>query len=102
MPTVHAALPSLSPLLPELILGIGVLLLILYGAWRGERSAESVSVGALVLLSWPCSRCCRSRPRPITTLSGAFRVGPVLKGDEVAGAARLGGGDPAFARLLQA
>ncbi len=36
--------------MPELILGIGVLLLILYGAWRGEKSAETVSIGALVLL----------------------------------------------------
>ncbi len=29
MPPVHAALPSLAPLLPELILGIGVMVLIL-------------------------------------------------------------------------
>ena len=39
MPTVHSVLPSLAPLLPELILGVGVLLLILYGAWRVDRSA---------------------------------------------------------------
>ncbi|WP_200844115.1 hypothetical protein, partial [Pantoea sp. 18069] len=50
MPTVHSVLPSLAPLLPELILSVGVLLMILYGAWRGDRSAESVSIGALVLL----------------------------------------------------
>jgi NADH-quinone oxidoreductase subunit N len=50
MTTVHSVLPSLAPLLPELILGVGVLLLILYGAWRGDRSAETVSIGALALL----------------------------------------------------
>src|SRR5438094_9462976 len=50
MPTVHSVLPSLAPLLPELILGIGVMVLILYGAWRGDRSAETVSIGALILL----------------------------------------------------
>ncbi|MCJ2066034.1 NADH-quinone oxidoreductase subunit NuoN [Methylobacterium sp. J-088] len=73
MTTVHSVLPSLAPLLPELILGIGVLLLILYGAWRGERSAEAVSVGALVLLlvalSVVISQPVNGR---ITTLSGAF------------------------------
>ena len=73
MPPVHAALPSLAPLLPELILGIGVLLLILYGAWRGERSAETVSVGALVLLLVALFAVL-SQPGTgrVTTLSGAF------------------------------
>ncbi len=73
MPTVQSVLPSLTPLLPELVLGIGVMLLILYGAWRGERSAESVSVGALVLLLVALflvlSQPAHAR---VTTLSGSF------------------------------
>ena len=73
MTTVHSVLPSLAPLLPELILGVGVMVLILYGAWRGERSAETVSIGALVLLlvalSVVISQPAQGR---VTTLSGAF------------------------------
>jgi NADH-quinone oxidoreductase subunit N len=73
MPTVHSVLPSLAPLLPELILGIGVMVLILYGAWRGDRSAETVSIGALILLlvalSVVISQPVHGR---VTTLSGAF------------------------------
>ncbi|MGY2047070.1 NADH-quinone oxidoreductase subunit NuoN [Methylobacterium sp. JK268] len=43
-------MPALGPALPELILALGVLTLILYGAFRGERSAESVTVGAIIVL----------------------------------------------------
>jgi NADH-quinone oxidoreductase subunit N len=42
--------PALGPALPEIILALGVLVLILVGAYRGERSAALVTAGALALL----------------------------------------------------
>ncbi|WP_375457284.1 NADH-quinone oxidoreductase subunit NuoN [uncultured Methylobacterium sp.] len=73
MPTVQTVLPSLTPLLPELILGIGVLVLILYGAFRGERSVEGVNVGALLLLLLALFVVMSQAPgTKVTTLSGSF------------------------------
>ncbi|TXN68104.1 NADH-quinone oxidoreductase subunit NuoN [Methylobacterium sp. WL6] len=71
--TVQTVLPSLTPLLPELILGIGVMVLILYGAFRGERSVETVNVGALALLLVALF-VVMSQPAgtKVTTLSGSF------------------------------
>jgi NADH-quinone oxidoreductase subunit N len=42
--------PAFGPALPEIILAVGVLVLILFGAYRGERSAALVTIGALALL----------------------------------------------------
>ncbi|WP_430912831.1 NADH-quinone oxidoreductase subunit NuoN [Methylobacterium sp. sgz302541] len=70
--TLHAVLPSLSPLLPELILGVGVMVLILFGAFRGERSAEGVNVGALILLILALFVVMTQPPQKVTTLNGAF------------------------------
>ena len=50
MNAAQIVMPALGPALPELILSVGVLVLILYGAFKGERSTEGVSVGALILL----------------------------------------------------
>ena len=73
MPTVQTVLPSLTPLLPELILGIGVMVLILYGAFRGERSVETVNVGALALLLVALFVVMSQAPgTKVTTLSGSF------------------------------
>jgi NADH-quinone oxidoreductase subunit N len=43
-------IPSLLPILPELILAIGAMALLMLGVSRGESSAASVSVLAIVLL----------------------------------------------------
>ena len=40
-----------GPALPEIILASGVLILVLVGALRGERSTEAVTGGALALLA---------------------------------------------------
>ncbi|WP_375462885.1 NADH-quinone oxidoreductase subunit NuoN [uncultured Methylobacterium sp.] len=73
MPTVQTVLPSLTPLLPELILGVGVLVLILYGAFRGDRAVEGVNVGALLLLLLALFVVMSQPPgTKVTTLSGSF------------------------------
>jgi NADH-quinone oxidoreductase subunit N len=73
MPTVHSVLPTLAPLIPEIILSVGVMVLILYGAFRGERSTEGVNVGALILLVLAFFVVIGQAPgTKVTTLSGAF------------------------------
>ena len=44
-------LPDLSPALPELLLGCGAMLLLLYGVFRGERSTKTVTAGSVVLIA---------------------------------------------------
>ncbi|WP_066921592.1 NADH-quinone oxidoreductase subunit NuoN [Methylobacterium sp. CCH5-D2] len=73
MPTVHSVLPTLAPLLPEIILSAGVMVLILYGAFRGEKSVEGVNVGALLLLLLAfCVVVSQAPGVKVTTLSGSF------------------------------
>ncbi|GJE16194.1 NADH-quinone oxidoreductase subunit NuoN [Methylobacterium marchantiae] len=74
MTAIQAVLPSLSPVMPELILAIGVLALILYGAFRGERSVESVNVGALVLLILAFFVVVSQSGAKVTTLNGSFII----------------------------
>src|SRR5215204_2204091 len=44
-------LPVFGPALPEIILAAGALGLVLFGAFRGERSAELVTTAALALIA---------------------------------------------------
>ncbi|KQQ48421.1 NADH:ubiquinone oxidoreductase subunit N [Methylobacterium sp. Leaf125] len=74
MNAAQIVLPALGPALPELILSIGVLVLILYGAFRGERSAEGVNVGALILLVVALFAVMSQSGAKITTLNGSFIV----------------------------
>jgi NADH-quinone oxidoreductase subunit N len=48
--TSTAQLPALLPALPELVLAGGAMLLLMVGAYRGERSAPIVAFGAIMLL----------------------------------------------------
>jgi NADH-quinone oxidoreductase subunit N len=44
-------LPSLQPILPELVLAVGAMVLLMLGVTRGDRSTATVSVLAIVLLA---------------------------------------------------
>ncbi|GEP00817.1 NADH-quinone oxidoreductase subunit NuoN [Methylobacterium haplocladii] len=68
---LHSVLPSIGPLLPEIILSVGVLVLILYGAFRGDRSVEGVNVGALILLILTFFVVISGQGK-VVTLSGSF------------------------------
>ncbi|RYY05166.1 MAG: NADH-quinone oxidoreductase subunit N, partial [Alphaproteobacteria bacterium] len=74
MTVAQSVLPALWPALPELILGVGVLVLILYGSFRGERSAEGVNVGALLLLILALFVVMSQPGTKVTTLNGSFIV----------------------------
>jgi NADH-quinone oxidoreductase subunit N len=45
-----ANVSSLLPLAPELVLGIGAMLLLMLGAYRDERIVRVVDVAAILLL----------------------------------------------------
>ena len=74
MTVAQSVLPALWPALPELILGVGVLVLVLYGSFRGERSAEGVNVGALLLLVLALFVVMSQPGTKVTTLNGSFIV----------------------------
>lgn len=78
MTPIQSVLPAITPVLPEIILSVGALLLVLYGAWRGERSSEGVNVGALILLIFTFFLVV-SQSGSVTTLNGAFIADPFAR-----------------------
>jgi NADH-quinone oxidoreductase subunit N len=49
--TASIPVPALLPVLPELVLVAGAMALLMFGAFRGERAAMTVHVGAMLLLA---------------------------------------------------
>lgn len=47
---IQSPLPTLVPVLPELVLAAGAMALLMLGAFRGERSAPVVDLGAILIL----------------------------------------------------
>ncbi|CAO4174256.1 NADH-quinone oxidoreductase subunit NuoN [Methylorubrum populi] len=78
MTPIQSVLPAITPVLPEIVLSLGALLLVLYGAWRGERSSEGVNVGALILLIFTFFLVV-SQTGQVTTLNGAFIADPFAR-----------------------
>ena len=78
MTPIQSVLPAITPVLPEIVLSVGALLLVLYGAWRGERSSEGVNVGALILLIFTFFLVVTQTGR-VTTLNGAFIADPFAR-----------------------
>src|SRR6266436_5380355 len=48
--TNTAELPALLPVLPEILLAVGAMLLLMVGAFRGEATANAIDVAAVLLL----------------------------------------------------
>src|SRR5215475_11868326 len=48
--TEPAEIPALLPALPEIVLAIGAMLLLMIGAFRGERSTPTIDAAAILLL----------------------------------------------------
>ena len=71
MNTIHAVMPAISPLLPEVLLSLGTLALILYGAWRGDRAVEGINLGALFVLVLTLFAVVSGHGK-FVTLNGAF------------------------------
>jgi NADH-quinone oxidoreductase subunit N len=71
---VPSPLPSLIPVLPELLLAIGAMVLLMVGAFRGERSATVVDLGAILLLVAATSILLWLPAGKLTTFGGGFVV----------------------------
>jgi NADH-quinone oxidoreductase subunit N len=48
--TATAEIPNLWPVLPEIVLFTGAMILLMFGAWRGERAAIATYAGGIMLL----------------------------------------------------
>ncbi|HEX5866524.1 MAG TPA: NADH-quinone oxidoreductase subunit NuoN [Beijerinckiaceae bacterium] len=67
-------LPDFGPALPEIILAAGALILVLVGAFRGERSSGHVATGALALLVVALLAVLLLPAERTITLGGSFIV----------------------------
>jgi NADH-quinone oxidoreductase subunit N len=73
------ALPLFGPALPEIILAAGALALVLFGAFRGERSAEVMNLAALALLAVAFLAVLGLPAERTEALSGSFVVDSFAK-----------------------
>ncbi|MBZ6074973.1 NADH-quinone oxidoreductase subunit NuoN [Microvirga puerhi] len=71
--------PVLGPALPEIILAAGALVLVLFGAFRGERSTEAMNGIALVLLALAFVAVLMLPSERVETMSGSFVVDSFAK-----------------------
>jgi NADH-quinone oxidoreductase subunit N len=68
------AIPVFGPALPEILLAAGALILVLFGAIRGERSGEGMNVIALALLAVAFVAVLMLPSERVETMSGSFVV----------------------------
>jgi NADH-quinone oxidoreductase subunit N len=69
-----AELPTLVPLLPEFVLGIGAMVLLMLGVFRGEASGRTVDIIAIVLLVIAAIVVVTLPSGKLTTFGGSFVV----------------------------
>src|SRR3712207_6804801 len=72
-------LPDFGPALPEIILAIGAILLVLVGAFQGERSTPMINAGALALIVVAFIALLFLPAGRVTTLSEAFVIDSFAK-----------------------
>ena len=68
------ALPTLVPLLPEFVLGIGAMALLMLGVFRGEPGGRTVDVIAILLLVAAAIVLVVLPSGKLTTFGGSFVV----------------------------
>jgi NADH-quinone oxidoreductase subunit N len=69
-----AQLPTLVPLLPEFVLGLGAMALLMFGAFRGESATRSVDIAAIALLAIAGATLLWLPSGRLTTFGGSFVV----------------------------
>lgn len=72
------ALPALSPALPEILLAVGAMALLMFGAFAGEKSSRTVSFGAMGLIAVAFLMLLVA-PKYGTTFSGAYVLDPFAR-----------------------
>ncbi len=73
------AIPAFGPVLPEIILAAGVLVLVLFGAIRGERSAGTVNILSLALLGAAFIAVLMLPSERVETMAGSFIIDTFAK-----------------------
>ena len=66
--------PAFGPALPEIVLAVGALVLVLVGAFRGERSTPLVTGLALLFLMIALATVVRMPSTTTATLGGSFMI----------------------------
>jgi NADH-quinone oxidoreductase subunit N len=79
MPGMTAAVPAFGPALPEILMAVGTLLLVLWGAIRGERTTGQVTIGALAILVLAAVMISGQGALKTTTFNGSFVVDPFAR-----------------------
>jgi NADH-quinone oxidoreductase subunit N len=69
-----AQLPTLVPLLPEFVLGLGAMALLMFGVYRGESATRAVDFGAIALLVIAGGILVTLPAGKLTTFGGSFIV----------------------------
>ncbi len=69
-----SAVPSLIPALPEIILAVGAMVLLMVGAYGGERTNFAVSAAAIGLLVVACVTIVLLPAGRLSTFNGSFVV----------------------------
>lgn len=72
-------IPAFGPVLPEIILAAGALILVLFGAIRGERSGETMNFIALALLAVAFVAVLMLPSERVETMSGSFVIDSFAK-----------------------
>lgn len=67
-------IPAFGPVLPEILMAAGVLILVLFGAFRGERSGYGMNVIALALIAVTFVAVLMLPSERVETMSGSFVV----------------------------
>ena len=67
-------IPAFGPMLPEILMAVGVLVLVLFGAFRGERPGYGMSIIALALLAVTFVAVLMLPSERVETMSGSFVV----------------------------
>ena len=64
-------LPALGPALPEIVMALGAIAMVLYGAIQGERSTRTLEIAALALFALALVLVLRGEGK-VVTFNGAF------------------------------
>jgi NADH-quinone oxidoreductase subunit N len=75
----NAEIPALLPVLPELVLAIGAMVLLMLGAFRGEGTAVAVSWLSIALLAAAGVIVVMLPAGTLTTFGGSFIVDPFAR-----------------------
>ena len=75
----NAEIPSLLPALPEIVLALGAMALLMFGAFRGERTAVTINWLAILLLVVSGAIVVLLPGGTLTTFGGSFIVDPFAR-----------------------